>query len=115
MDIELEPIRLYLQQRFENIKLANMQVQYFPTLEDFDGMGVRMIMSFYGKKVTVPITYPRDWWQAFKERWFSKWLKVKYPVKYHTEYKYRICPHIDIPWKSGKSLHLKFLVGGKLK
>lgn len=29
------------------------------------------------------IKYPRDWWQAFKERWFPKWLLTKYPVDYY--------------------------------
>lgn len=28
------------------------------------------------------IQYPRDWWQAFKERWYPKWLLAKYPVRY---------------------------------
>lgn len=26
--------------------------------------------------------YPADWVQAFKERWFPKWLKKFFPVKY---------------------------------
>jgi hypothetical protein len=26
--------------------------------------------------------YPSNWIQAFKERWFPKWLEKKYPVKY---------------------------------
>ena len=30
------------------------------------------------------ITYPADWVQAFKERWFPKWLLKKFPVKYTT-------------------------------
>jgi hypothetical protein len=25
--------------------------------------------------------YPSDWWQAFKERWFPKWLLKQFPVK----------------------------------
>ena len=28
------------------------------------------------------ISYPRDWWEAFKERWFPKWAKIKWPVQY---------------------------------
>ena len=27
------------------------------------------------------IEYPADWWQAFKKRWFPKWLLNRYPVK----------------------------------
>lgn len=28
------------------------------------------------------VQYPTDWWQAFKERWYPKWLLAKYPVRY---------------------------------
>ena len=28
------------------------------------------------------VKYPRDWWQAFKERWFPSWAKEIWPVKY---------------------------------
>lgn len=28
------------------------------------------------------ISYPEDWWQAFKERWFTKFLLRRYPVRY---------------------------------
>lgn len=28
------------------------------------------------------IKYPRDWWQAFRERWFPAWWLKRYPVKY---------------------------------
>lgn len=26
------------------------------------------------------VSYPADWYQAFKERWFPSWLLKKYPV-----------------------------------
>ena len=29
--------------------------------------------------------WPRDWWQAFKERWFPKWLKSHFPICYARE------------------------------
>ena len=25
--------------------------------------------------------YPKDWWEAFKERWFPKWLIRHYPIQ----------------------------------
>lgn len=28
------------------------------------------------------IKYPMDWWQAFKERWFPKFLLKRFPVDY---------------------------------
>ena len=30
------------------------------------------------------ITYPLDWWEAFKERWFPLWAKKRWPVKRKT-------------------------------
>ncbi|WP_230677522.1 hypothetical protein, partial [Streptococcus pneumoniae] len=33
----------------------------------------------------VTVTYPSDWWQAFKERWFPMWARKKWPVKYTEE------------------------------
>ena len=30
------------------------------------------------------VTYPADWWQAVKDRWFPAWLKRRYPVIMNT-------------------------------
>lgn len=30
------------------------------------------------------IRHPDNWWEAFKERWFPKWLLKKFPVCYKT-------------------------------
>ena len=27
-------------------------------------------------------SYPADWWQAFKERWFPEWAQRRWPIKY---------------------------------
>jgi len=32
------------------------------------------------------ISYPSDWWQAFKARWFPEWLLKRYPAKYTTQH-----------------------------
>lgn len=31
---------------------------------------------------SVVVKYPKDWRQAFKERFFTKWVLKKYPVQY---------------------------------
>lgn len=36
----------------------------------------------YGEQRKRVITYPRGWWQAFKEQYFFGWLLSKFPVKY---------------------------------
>ena len=35
------------------------------------------------------VKYPADWWQAFKERWFNKWMLERWPVRYKIH-------HIDL-------------------
>jgi hypothetical protein len=63
------------------------------------------------ENVELYVKYPMDWWEAFKERWFSKWLLVKYPVKYKEVYivetKYKaVCPHLI---QEDKETHLKWM------
>lgn len=38
------------------------------------------------KLAEIHVKYPQDWWQAFKEYWFPKWLLRKFPVQYHEEH-----------------------------
>ena len=37
------------------------------------------------EKHTVTVNYPATWWHAFKEQYFSAWLKKRYPIKYKTK------------------------------
>jgi hypothetical protein len=42
-----------------------------------------IVASIYTENLgEVRIKYPGNWIEAFKERWFPKWLLEKYPVKY---------------------------------
>jgi hypothetical protein len=64
------------------------------------------------ENVELHVKYPMDWWEAFKERWFSKWLLTKYPVRCKeiniVEKKYKaVCPHLI---QEGKETHLKWMV-----
>ena len=48
-----------------------------------DSITARVKGFIWSSKIdTVHIQYPKDWWQAFKERWYPAWLKRKYPVVY---------------------------------
>lgn len=35
-----------------------------------------------GKWPSEHIEYPRDWWQALKERWYPAWAKKRWPIRY---------------------------------
>jgi len=36
-----------------------------------------------GERVS-EVRYPRDWWQAVRERFLPKWWLQRFPVQYHT-------------------------------
>jgi hypothetical protein len=47
-----------------------------------DRLRMSMSYQFYQRDAVPPVQYPKDWWEAFKERWFPKWLLKRYPVRY---------------------------------
>lgn len=56
------------------------------------------------------LEYPENWWEAFKLRFFPRWLIDKYPIKFKivdiSVDKYIICPHL--PYES-KMTHMNWL------
>ena len=38
-----------------------------------------------GHQIDLDAKWPKDWREAFKERWFPKWLLVRCPVKYESK------------------------------
>src|SRR3990172_2939900 len=55
------------------------------------------------------VSWPADWWQAFKQRWFPWWLKRQFPIRIEERVCGRFCPHITV----GADLtHLKWLEYG---
>lgn len=47
----------------------------------FDKIIAKIRWSMAGKNLKT-IWYPKDWWEAFKERWFRGWLRKRCPVVY---------------------------------
>ena len=44
---------------------------------------VQVKQTIFGEQVLhETVKYPSDWKEAFKERWFPKWAKRKWPVRY---------------------------------
>lgn len=38
--------------------------------------------AMWGQQKRVEISYPFDWWQAFKARWFPAWALRRWPAQY---------------------------------
>jgi len=63
------------------------------------------------ERIQVNVSWPIDWWQAFKERWFPAWLRRRFPVirdgVYVDKKIYKaICPHVHA---DPETMHLKWL------
>lgn len=52
------------------------------------------------------IRYPKDWWQAFKERWFPKRFKRWWPIEYKVIDIYALYPKIAMP-KQFTGIHIQ--------
>lgn len=49
------------------------------------------------------IRYPRDWWEALKQRWFPAWALRRWPaiIVEHTFTAYDVYPEANIPMRMG--------------
>ena len=49
-------------------------------------------------------TYPADWWEAFKDRWFSPWMKNRWPVRYKSVHitARELYPKMALPDRDGR-------------
>jgi hypothetical protein len=111
--LELEKLKLIAIERLskemiypQNLKLSvDEQTQFM-----YDEIIFRMVAEFIGKleKDTV-VSYPKNWRESFKERWFPRWLKSRYPIRYVEKPVYKVCPHIDIKFRDNPNPHLGFL------
>ena len=77
-----------------------------------DDIALRVRQAVYGETLeSIECRYPRDWWAAFRERWFPAWALRRWPVIYHvTVLEARaLYPKISLP---GEPHHLVFLQDG---
>ena len=79
-----------------------------------DGMAMDMRAYFLGVPEKANHDHrlvPLDWWQHFKDRWFPKWAKRRWPVQHEkiewTTNVYRICPHLNI--ETGNARHIEWM------
>lgn len=85
--VELERFKLGLIQRIRTELLKDFAI---PANVDFsegllflaDEMVVRVHQDIFGQQVKkLTISYPADWWQALRERWFPAWWLARWPVR----------------------------------
>ena len=99
-EIQLEKIKLALTETLSN-ELLNVIVDTCEMNGDFiNNLTTLRIRGYlWGESgETRTISYPLTWWDAFKVRWFPRWLLAKYPANYqHHEITLKtLYPHFRI-------------------
>lgn len=81
--IKLEKFKYYLTKKlYETLFESEVDLETVATFAA-DEILINIKYAIYGEKLNVEyISYPQDWWEGFKERWFPTWLLERYPVKY---------------------------------
>lgn len=112
-------VRLYLQREVDRMGWNGVQteVEIGERLGSIVTANVRfallgsapVIVSSYS-----PASWPADWWQAVKARWFPQWALRRWPVRLaynerrDVQVHHRLCPHI--PGYDAQQ-HVEFLLG----
>ncbi len=78
--------------------------------EDFSGRLVADLCAFLGadKLVDLHVEYPRDWWEAVKERFAPAWALRRWPVRKiaHTYVCHDIPKNLPIPDHYGPTIRI---------
>jgi hypothetical protein len=82
--VVLEKFRLYNRYYLDGNTLLKNEVDVHVVS---DHLADRMVVGFHTYIASlqldeIKVTYPINWYEAFKERWFPAWLLKKYPVIY---------------------------------
>ena len=77
---QLEKLHYAVETRITRDELFSARVETY-----YDYIAHHLVLKLRGFIWIEPleiVRYPADWWQAFKERWFSAWMKARWPVRY---------------------------------
>lgn len=74
---------------------------------DGDGYEARLCKWLLGTpKESEQVSYPTTWWDAFKARWFPRWLRRFFPVAMTTVCMERYCVYPEVPRPQGIGKYL---------
>jgi hypothetical protein len=106
--VSLQQRRYYESFRFGNpTELTKDDGLALLRMADCDAFEFRLYKTLMATEPRVIYeAWPATWWDAFKERWFPRWLRKRYPVRFksiHVE-KYGVYPEIPKPADDGTYL-----------
>jgi len=69
-------------------------------LDMFADSLILQIRGYLASTLLDEVTYPYDWWHAFKLRWFPRWLLVIFPARLKKLEARAFYPTVTLPGKS---------------
>ncbi len=101
--VRLEKLHFAITKKIKEEFWGNVRVY-----ENDDMMGSvfqTFVFEMAGKELkTYRISYPVNWWEAFKDRWFPTWMKNRWPVqeRTHTINLKVVYPKLKLPLRGDK-------------
>ncbi|GAH23701.1 unnamed protein product [marine sediment metagenome] len=93
----LERLRFKAKEFITKEMLTSVNVEFLESHFN-DGISFNWHAAIAGQNLRT-IRYPKDWWQAFKERWFPEKFKERWPIEYKIIDIYALYPSIAMPDK----------------
>ena len=100
---------------WESLQSLRSTARMVDHFDEMQRMMVRRLVAEFpailDERIQFHESYPENWWEAFKDRWFPEWLKRRYPVRFREIHIDRpvykaVCPHLEIPRQGS---HIEFL------
>ena len=111
MRVDLEKMRVTaLAEVSEEVLRVVHNVETFVEKTILGNLVVRLQAEVYGKQESVEIEWPDGWVQAFKDRWFPKWAKKRWPVRMESRLIYARTIFEGIPDMPDKVQHFSISV-----
>ena len=115
MEITDNTIAMAWRQAWAKVKISNGKFPELPyrnlrvDATDYPVDYVTLFTAIYDylAKDETLATYPSDWWQAFKARWFPSWLKKRFPVRLTKIIAEHMFPEITMPDLGREGIHIK--------
>lgn len=92
--VDLEAIKFEASMDIDHAIINNSRFDISPYIGG--SLAFSMKTEIYGTQLN-EYRYPKDWWQAVKERFAPKIFLQRYPVEYNTIDAYALYPQLEIP------------------
>ncbi len=111
--VSTEVIRMAVQSHLSRHCLENLRFDTKAMIDNITGdMVFQLVAGISGKQEKTEVSYPADWWQALRQRWFPRWWLKRHPVQFKriVTTTTHLCPHLPIGEHRTQHYHLQWLM-----